>query len=315
MISATLKLSALVSVLAMIPCASCSSYRAASQDAPLAETPVKESTPTNSVSYKGVTFTYDPSLASHVTSETVAASVDGKPCDIWPEHPAFSLSGYPPLVHAPNDFAQIRVFELAKFRDAMRIAGEAMGKSTVPPSKERWSKDVDAAVSVLKKLIAERPDKDRVKSVIGKKHTGIGCYGIPQIPFLPEWEACQPFVAHVRYVDFKNGKGIFFLTEWMTETEQISNQRLEYAFQGITNDGRYWVYAEFSVFAPGLPRGDEAEFIAWAEKHYLLSYKSQEFQSYLEPVVAKLEALQADRFQPNLELLERLIESLEVQPK
>src|ERR1041385_7020932 len=189
-----------------------------------------EVTKTNKVNYKGVSLTLDRSLASELTSETVRAVTDGKPCDIWPEHPAFTLVGYPLPRGLPQGFPHLRVFEIARFRDAMRIAGEEDGKNIVPPRKDDWSKDVDENASVLKKLVDERPSADRIKAVIGK-HAGIGCYDIPQVPFLPEWEACQPFVAHVRYVDFKNGKGIFFLTQWLTETEQITNEGLEYAFQ------------------------------------------------------------------------------------
>ena len=51
------------------------------------------------------------------------------------------------------------------------------------------------------------------------------------------------------------------------------------------------------------------------EKNYLLSYKTKEYQNYLSPILAKLEELPANRFQPNLELLEQLIQSLEVNKK
>jgi hypothetical protein len=41
----------------------------------------------------------------------------------------------------------------------------------------------------------------------------------------------------------------------------------------------------------------------------------KEYQNYLRPVLTKLDALPANKFQPNLELLEQLIGSLEVQSK
>ena len=74
-------------------------------------------------------------------------------------------------------------------------------------------------------------------------------------------------------------------------------------------------YAEFSVAAPFLPKGDEPEVVAWNEKNYLLSHKSKEYQNYLRPLLTKLETLPANKFQPKLELLEQLIGSLEVQTK
>jgi hypothetical protein len=69
------------------------------------------------------------------------------------------------------------------------------------------------------------------------------------------------------------------------------------------------------VKAPFLTRGDEPEVIAWAEKNYLLPRSSKQYQDYLRPVVARLEILPDKDFQPQLDLLEQLIASLEVQTK
>jgi hypothetical protein len=127
------------------------------------------------------------------------------------------------------------------------------------------------------------------------------------------WEAQQAFVSNVKYVNFRNGKGVFFLTQWDTETSQITNDGLEYAFQGITDDGKYYVYAEFSVSAPTLLNGNEPAVIAWNEKEYLLLRQSKEYQAYVRRVAAQLEALRGDEFKPKLGSFERLISSLAVQ--
>src|SRR5215510_750160 len=83
----------------------------------------------NAVNYKGVHFSFDPSLASQVKSETVPAEVEGKPSDIWPEHPGFTLIGYPrPRTMAESD-PEIRVFSVAKYREAMTTAGKEYAKS------------------------------------------------------------------------------------------------------------------------------------------------------------------------------------------
>jgi hypothetical protein len=268
---------------------------------------------TSTVNYKGVSFTFDPSIAPEVKAETIPAMVDGKPCDIVPEHPAFTLVGSPLPKGFPDSDPQIRVFPIAKFREAVAAASKEDAKHVVyPPNPIHWTIYFDEEVRTLEALIKEKPTKANVRAVIAKARRGGDC---SQMPFLPMWEACQAFVAHLTYVDFKNGKGVFFLTQWDRETTQVTNEGLEYAFQGITNDGKYYVYAEFSVRAPFLPKGDEPDVVAWAEKNYLLSHKSKEYQNYLRPVLAKLEALSTDKFQPNLDLLEQLIQSLEVQTK
>ena len=265
------------------------------------------------INYGGVRFSYDLSLAPSVKSETIPASVEGKPCDLWPKHPAFKFANYPGVSGLPEDFPQLRVFPLDEFRKAFDIAGKFDAKQVVyPRNPTPWTDYFDKEVRVLKELLAAKPQTD-VGRFLARARGEKGCRGA--MPFLPMWEACQAFTSHVRYVSFKNGNGVFFLTQWDRETEQISNAGLEYAYQGITNDHRYWVYAQFAVSAPFLPKGNEPEVMAWNEENYLLSHQSKKYQTYLRPVLAKLEALPANQFHPNLELLDKLIQSLEVTDK
>jgi hypothetical protein len=261
-----------------------------------------------------VSFTFDLSLAPDVKTETIPASTDGKPSDIWPEHPGFTLRGSSRSRGQAETDPQIRVFRLAEFRGAVAKASKEYAKSVVyPPNPPDWTSYFDEEVRVLRLLLASQPTQPMVGRFLAKARGESGCSA--EMPFLPMWEACQAFAGHVRYVNFKSGKGVFFLTQWDRETSQISNDGLEYAFQGITNDGRYWIYAEFSVAAPFLPKGDEPEVVTWNEKNYLLSHKSKAYQDYLRAVLTRLEALPPNQFQPNLELLEQLIESLDVQSK
>jgi hypothetical protein len=271
------------------------------------------SSKSNSVSYKGVHFIFNISLASKVNAETIPASLDGKPSDIWPEHPGFTLVDYPRPRSMPETDPEIRVFPIAKFREAVAIASKEHAKSVVyPPNPQDWTTYFDEEVRVLKALLAAKPPETSVNRFLAKVRGKTPCSA--PMPFLPMWEACQAFVGHVRYINFKKGKGVFFLTQLDTETSQVTNAGLEYAFQGIADDGRSYVYAEFSVAAPVLPKGNEPEVVAWDEKNYLLPHQSKAYQQYLRPVLAKLEALPADKFQPNLQLLEQLIASIELQP-
>lgn len=273
---------------------------------------------TNKISYQGVSFTFDPSLATEVKADTVPAMTDSKPSDIVPEHPAFSLVGYPRPISMPENDPEIRVFSITKFRDAMHQASLEMAKTTIPPTGD-WAPDVDEEVRVLKALLSKKPAKEGVKSFLARVRASEPQKfdGYPQMPFLPFWEATQAFVAHLKYINFRNGSGVFFLTQWdVSDTQQVTNEGLEYAFQGITNDGQYYIYAEFSVSAFFLPQNSNGEEIAeWNRKNYLLRHDSKKYQNYLHPILTQLEALPADRFQPNLELLEQLIQSMEVQSK
>ncbi len=264
------------------------------------------------VSYQGITFTFDRSLAPDVTSETIPASTEGKLSDIWPEHAGFTLVDYPRPRSLPPKDPHIRVFSIPQFRDALAIATKEFKKSLVQPTNtEDWTTNLDTEVGLLKSLLKRKPQQASLRSFLAMTRGERGCGGA--MPFLPLWEACQAFVARARYVKFKNGEGVLFLTQQnVSETSQVTNQGLEYAFQGITNDGQTYVYAEFSVAAPFLPKGDEAMVQAWNEKNYLLPHNSAEYRRYVRPIIAKLERLPANQFRPNLRLLEQLVESLEV---
>lgn len=271
---------------------------------------------TNSVNYKGVSFTFDRSLAPEINAETLPQVTDGKPCDIVPEHPAFVLVGYPRPSSMPDEDPHIRVFSLKKFREAVAIASEENRKTVVyPKNPPNWTTYFDEEVRVLRALLEKQPKSPALRTFLAKVRSREArrFNDFPQMPFLPMWEASQSFFARPQYLRFKNGQGVFFLTAWdAAETNEITNDALEYAYQGITDDGKYGVYAEFSVKVPFLPRENDQDVIAWREKNWRLAHNSEQYRTYLRPIVEKLEALPANQFQPNLELLERLIQSLEV---
>jgi hypothetical protein len=263
------------------------------------------------VKYGGISFQFDKALVNEIKAKTVAASLFGKPCDLWPEHVAFSLVGYPRPRAVPPDFPQLRVFSVQRFRDAVESGYRDYAQDTAYKAEESWTKDFDEEVRVLNALLKTKPTQATVQNFLKRiRHKEDFNQGMP---FLPMWEAQQAFISHVKYVNFRNGRGVFFLTQWDTETSQITNDGLEYAFQGITDNGKHYVYAEFSVSTPRLPKGDEPAVIAWNETEYLLPRQSQKYQAYVRRVVAQLQSIRGDEFQPKLELLERLISSLEVQ--
>lgn len=263
------------------------------------------------VKYGGISLHIDEALATEIKAETVPASLSGKPSDLWPSHVAFTLVGYPRQRRVPSDFPQLRVFSVQRFREAVDTGYRDFAKDGVFSAAKSWTNDFDEEVRVLNKLLTDKPRQSTIQSFLRRiRHKTDFNKGMP---FLPMWEAQQAFVSHIKYVNFRNGKGVFFLTQWDTETSQITNDGLEYAFQGITNNGRYYVYAEFSVSARILPNGDEPAVIAWNEKNYLLPRQSKKYQDYIRHVVAQLQGLRADGFEPKLESLERLISSLDVQ--
>lgn len=264
----------------------------------------------NIVNYAGVSFTFDASLASEVRSEILPEVVESKWTDIGPEYPLFTFKGYP-NESTEAGTAEIRVFSISKFREIARKSSAWYNSVSYPPDTD-LVKPVDEEVRVLKLLLASKPPPQEIGRFLGKARGKAGC---GEMPFLPMWEACQAFATRPTYVSFKNGQGIFYLTHWDRETSQVTNADLTYVFQGITTDGEYYVSAELPVAAPFLPKDSLAPGVyEWNAENYLLSHKSKKYQNYVRSIIAKLKALPARDFKPNLLLLEQMIQSLEVKP-
>lgn len=128
---------------------------------------------------------------------------------------------------------------------------------------------------------------------------------ISPMPFLPLLNAQQVIHAHVQYLDFQDGQGVRYLTQFDQAFIPINNYELIYTYQGLTSDGKYYVAAVLPVSHPSLPTdaavtGNEpAEF-------------SSDFPTYLANVVASLNPQAANTFTPDLAQLDAMMSSLEV---
>ncbi len=121
------------------------------------------------------------------------------------------------------------------------------------------------------------------------------------LPFLPLFNAAQVMHAQVEYLDFQNGKGVRFLTQFDQAPLPINNYELFYTFQGLTSDEKYYIAAILPVTHPDLPADDQVN-------EDLLN----DFQGYLTDTAAMLDQQPAESFTPNLNQLDALIRSLDV---
>lgn len=222
-----------------------------------------------SVSYGGVTLCYDPALASAVTGETVPAeSITEAPWGATPEHIRFSFTGYP--LSGTFHEPHIYIYPVADF--------------------EAINPNVTQTVANLQQLLAQRPAAPS-----------------GTIPFLPIFNAAQLMRAQIAYLDFQNGSGVRFLTQYDQAYIPINSNELFYTFQGLTTDGAYYIAAVLPTAHPSLPAdgsnppgGDWEEFV-------------NNWDSYILALVAQLDAAPASTFTPDLSLFDRLMESLLVQ--
>jgi len=232
--------------------------------------PAPPSEPPPSIDYQGVRFSFGVPVAQSANAETVAAApgnpADSFPGEVHPEYLQFKFNGYP----LQNNFHEPKIF--------------------VYPAREYAALDPSAAqvIEELSKLLAAKPTT------------------VDSLPFLPIWPAAQMLQAQIQYLDFKNGSGVRYLTQYGQAVWPINNVNMFYTFQGLTHDGNWYVAAIFPAAHPSLPGDDQTvpggDILAF-ENTYL---------TYLSDSERQLSAEAAASFTPDLALLDALMQSLQV---
>jgi hypothetical protein len=241
--------------------------------------PNKEVLANQTVSFKGVSFNYNPQIFGEVKSEEVPEYAlqyeTDKPDGVEPRHIRF-------IFDSGRSDGEISVFPLEDFPRMY-----AVNKSSV--------KYIEKEIADLKKALKD--ENYRVKN---------------QIPYLRFIDAHQSFQSKVKHLRFQSGKGILFLTQYDIEPSLINNEGLTYLYQGITNDEKHYVLASFSVNVSFLPKDYEVEEFQ-GYKLYPYSDFAQRYKKYISEIRKRLEDLPAEQFQPNLKYIEELISSLKVE--
>jgi hypothetical protein len=219
------------------------------------------------VIFEGVSFSFDDALASWVEPEIVPAT-DPEVESWWqePEHIRFNFRGYilADTFHEP----QLLVYPAVEYAATDEIVKETMDQ--------------------MRTLLAERP-------VIPPGNT---------LPFLPIFNAGQETTVKAAYLQFANGSGLRYLTQYSQSGSPINNYELFYTFQGLTTDQQYYVIAILPVTHPSLPR-DNSHITDWAEF-------SDNFQEYIVELTGQLSIQDDASFSPSLILLDEMLQSLQV---
>jgi hypothetical protein len=122
-----------------------------------------------------------------------------------------------------------------------------------------------------------------------------------EIPLLPLINAAQVFHAQVQYLDFQNGSGVRFLTHYSQEVVgRLTKENVFYTFQGLTRDGKYYVAAFFPITSPGL-------------RDEMLEEPWEVAQAHLAEDIQHLDSFSSQVFEPDLEILDSILESLVIE--
>lgn len=245
----------------------------------------KSNSDSQTVNFKSVSFIYNPQIFGEVKSEEVAEYLlqeeTFKPDGVAPQHRLFTFD-------LATGFSEMYI-AVYPINDFPRMY--AVNKSSVKAQEEE--------IKEFKKVL-----KNKNFRVEG------------QIPYIPFIDASQSFQAKVKHFPFQSGKGILFLTFWDNELAFPSNRQLRYVFEGLTNDGKYYVLAEMPVSVDFLPEDSSDEF-----EGYKIP-QGEEFNSEVvlkriaeidKKVAIKLENLPQNEFTPDLKYLEEIISSLKIE--
>ncbi len=110
------------------------------------------------------------------------------------------------------------------------------------------------------------------------------------------------FNADIQSVNFVNGNGIRYLTQFDQSPLPANNHELFYYFHGITNDGNYYVQVVLPIQAPFLASDNNPNSPLPRN-----GIPFRRDQSYFNAVAQQLNTTPPDQFSPSLTLLDALI--------
>ena len=189
---------------------------------------------------------------------------------VWPAHTRFILQGYP-LQGTVFD-PQILIFPVKEFTQMSEDAGGV----------------INALQSILtaQKFAPTQP-----------------------IPFLPNQHAQQVLHVQEKFLSFKNGSGIRFVTQYDQAPLPINNASLFYTFQGLTSDGNYYISVILPVNLPYLSVDDKLTSIAPPDGVQFNWENPELFPAYLQTMTERLNQTN-NRFTPTLATLDGLVQSI-----
>jgi hypothetical protein len=137
-------------------------------------------------------------------------------------------------------------------------------------------------------------------------------FSIEQVPGVPFFNAQAVFVSNIEVISFQNGSGIRFLTQYDQYNAPVNNYELFYHFQGVTNDGAYYIIAILPVTTQLLAEtSDPAAAVPPNGVTYPdINDIHADWKGYYAAITDLLNATPGDYFTPTLGQLDALINSM-----
>ncbi len=231
-----------------------------------------------------LSFSYDATWASAVTTEEIEeAPYTGDEMPLWAANPAYTLFTFEDFA-VDGDFfmpAQIRIYRTETFADY---------------SLEDYG--MEAETQKLSDLLEEQAELESAPAHALDT-------GSEPLPYLPMVGAAQGFYAKPVYVEFEGGAGVRYLTYYALDVSPITEGRVFYTFQGITDDGLYYIAVNFPTLTELLMEDADLEN---------LDYEAfvADFATYFTDTITSLDEQLDEDYIPGLGELDALVASISI---
>ena len=153
-----------------------------------------------------------------------------------------------------------------------------------------------AQVEKLQMLLEERPDLAQYEAAINNPEIG----SLPHVPVLTHGAV---LTARAHYVVTDAVQGIAYIQVVSADLAPFISRDFSYTFQGISNDGQYYVSTNFNLNTELFPETLEGT-----------DFNMEEFQAqwpeYLAESIATLNQAEANDFTPSLGAIDAFVESI-----
>ncbi len=126
---------------------------------------------------------------------------------------------------------------------------------------------------------------------------------------VPEVLYTGMITAQQQPIAFQNGKGLRYLTQAGQAPVPINNSGLFYYFQGLSEDGNYYISAIFPTSAPFLVANDDPTSPLPVDGIPFDFDNFDALPKYLNAMNQKLDSSSLDDFTPSLKILDSFVES------
>ncbi|HNB40745.1 MAG TPA: hypothetical protein PKJ84_08555 [Anaerolineales bacterium] len=228
-----------------------------------------------SVSFQNVQFVIPEGLASGASSEVIPAAdeASGGPWGVAPEYIEFVLMDYSP-------------------RDEFR-----------PPVIRIYPAQEYAAVNSW-----AQSSLAKLQGILASPSMPLTNENLPTIPF--NGAAAQQYAAQAKIISFANGSGVRMTSQYAQFPGPILKDGSYYHYEGLTNDGKYMVAIMVPVTLPiqATAENPSADGVVYPSD----ISDTIALDAYFQGVTDLLNAATPDSFQPNLNVLDALIQSIQI---